>query len=379
MAKWRWLLALVLVSLVWPLAGCGGAPGRIAFVTSPKGRGGYVVVTRTRGSADVIHITELGRCVNVSLHDQLWSRNGKLVYYEGAGREPLTWLSVIDADGIDQHRLLNVQDLDLSSVSISPDGTKVLVVYRDSRVVTTPFQGSARQDTFRFSAIDSINTATGEVRHLASVDNMSIDRAVYSPDGRRIAFVGRTDDPDTHFNIYIMNADGSGRRRLTDLEWGLNPFEPPRWSPDGRQILYSYETVFIDDITHYDDIFVVDVTSGRSTNLTSSPNEDDGHYSWSPDGQWIAFSSISTIDRWGVCVMDANGGNRREVAGHAGSPSWLPDSRHLLASGTNYDEATGRWLGAGVLEINLRTEKTKTVVPLLDTYGSLSYPIWVGR
>ncbi len=338
-----------------------------------------MVVTWSRASADVVHFTEFGRCVNLSGHDSSWSRDGKLVYYEGTGREPYTWLSIIYADGAAQRRLLNVEGLDLYSVSISPDGSKVLVVYHDSRVDKTPSQGSERQDTVRFDVIESVDTATGAVTQIASVDNISIDRAVYSPDGRRIAFVGRTDDPETHFNIYVMNTDGSQMRRLTDLDWGLSPFEPPRWSPDGRKILYSFETLFVDGITHYDDIFVVDVASGRTANLTNSPEEDDGHYSWSPDGRRIAFDSTTAPDMWRIYVMDADGGNPREVAAHAGGASWLPDSRHLLASGTNYDTATGRWQGAGILEIDAQTGETRTVVPLQDRYGSLFAPLWVGR
>jgi hypothetical protein len=48
----------------------------------------------------------------------------------------------------------------------------------------------------------------------------------------------------------------------------MKPFEPPRRSPDGRNILYFLETLFIDDITHFDDIFVVDTATGISMNLT---------------------------------------------------------------------------------------------------------------
>ena len=62
--------------------------------------------------------------------------------------------------------------------------------------------------------------------------------AVWSPDGRQIAFVRkvrtRPSGPDYgNREIYVMNADGSGQRRLThssayDAE--------PAWSPDGREI-----------------------------------------------------------------------------------------------------------------------------------------------
>ena len=240
-----------------------------------RARTSRVVVTASRPSPDVLALSEKGRFLNLSQHDQLWSGNGRFVYFEGRYRDPVVWLSIVTPAG-DQRRLLNVEGLDISSLSISRDGRKVLIASHGSRVVETYLASGIRQDTIRFSTIESIDVATGARKQLASVDNMSISRASYSPDGRRVAFVGRTDDPNTHYNIYVMNAGGGSIRRLTDLDWGLNPFEPPRWSPNGREILYSYETLFIDDITHYDDIFVVDVVSGRSTNLTNSPDETTG-------------------------------------------------------------------------------------------------------
>ena len=55
----------------------------------------------------------------------------------------------------------------------------------------------------------------------------------FSPDGRQIAFMGRVHD---HWEIWVMNADGSGRRRLTynDPELQKAPNNvAPAWSPDG--------------------------------------------------------------------------------------------------------------------------------------------------
>jgi hypothetical protein len=77
--------------------------------------------------------------------------------------------------------------------------------------------------------------------------------------------------------------------------------------------------------------------------------------------------------------MNADGSNQRKVAGHAGAPSWIPDGRHLLASGSSYDQASGRWTGAGILEIDVKTGETRTVVPLQDAYSSLSAPLFLGK
>ena len=90
--------------------------------------------------------------------------------------------------------------------------------------------------------------------------------------------------------IYVMNADGSGQRRLTnssaDETW-------PSWSPDGTKI--AFESVVNDD---YGDIYVMNAADGSNqTRLTNSVAENEApgaflHYSnpkWSPDGTRIAF------------------------------------------------------------------------------------------
>ncbi len=60
----------------------------------------------------------------------------------------------------------------------------------------------------------------------------------FSPDGRLVAFMGRVHD---HWEIFVMNADGSGRRQLTQSEarQGQPPSNvAPAWSPDGEQIAF---------------------------------------------------------------------------------------------------------------------------------------------
>ena len=54
----------------------------------------------------------------------------------------------------------------------------------------------------------------------------------WSPDGRKIAFVS---DRDGNSEVYVMNADGSGKRNLT-RDRARDVF--PIWSPDGRRIAF---------------------------------------------------------------------------------------------------------------------------------------------
>jgi TolB protein len=60
-----------------------------------------------------------------------------------------------------------------------------------------------------------------------------------SPDCKKIAFAGQSDD---HFDIFVMNVDGTGMLRLTSAKkpngrWSSN--EDPSFSPDGRFVMYT--------------------------------------------------------------------------------------------------------------------------------------------
>jgi TolB protein len=57
---------------------------------------------------------------------------------------------------------------------------------------------------------------------------------VLSPDGRKIVFSAAGDDPAGE--IYVMNADGTGLKRLTSSP-GVDT--DPSWSPDGRRIAFA--------------------------------------------------------------------------------------------------------------------------------------------
>ena len=89
-----------------------------------------------------------------------------------------------------------------------------------------------------------------------------------SPDGRRIAFAS---DRDGKFEVYVMNADGSEQRRLVGKP--ANSF--PAWSPDGRKI------AFVSDRDTNLELYVMSADGGAQRRLTRNPH-DDGFPGWLP-------------------------------------------------------------------------------------------------
>jgi len=139
----------------------------------------------------------------------------------------------------------------------------------------------------------------------------------WSPDGTRIAFYS---ERDGNAEIYVMNADGSGRTRLTTTSADEGY---PSWSPDGRTITFD------SDRDGNFEIYAMNADGTGVRRLTNHPARDVSA-SWAPDGARIAFMS----DRDGgfdVYVMSADGSaaSRRTTTRSSWFPVWSPDGNRL--------------------------------------------------
>jgi TolB protein len=147
-------------------------------------------------------------------------------------------------------------------------------------------------DGARLAYVDSndriaVSDAGGaNVRDLTSDPTRLDEYPTWSPDGRRIAYYTNPQNPVVE--LWVMNADGSGKRELVSNGGIRDPNStydwPIAWSPDGTRIAYTGE-----DHGHYE-IYVIDLQSGTRQQLAPT-FRDAAAPSWSPDGKAIAFMS----------------------------------------------------------------------------------------
>jgi len=139
----------------------------------------------------------------------------------------------------------------------------------------------------------------------------------WSPDGPSLAFSRKTGQHS--FAIFVANADGSNEREVNP-----GPAREPAWSPDGKELAY----------TDGSDLFVVNLDGSDRRRLT-----DDGNYNdeavWSPDGEWIAFVNYptrETIDGSRISLIRPDGSGRIDLAagGTADGPDWSPDGTKIV-------------------------------------------------
>ncbi len=170
---------------------------------------------------------------------------------------------------------------------------------------------------------------TGQARLTSEVSNEL--HPSWSPDGSKIAFVN---DRDGNWEIYVMNADGSEQTRLTN-----NPASDylPVWSPDGSKIAF---TSFRDD---NQEIYVMNADGSEQTRLTNHPAKD---YcpAWSPDGSKIAFASERDAGySYDIYVMNADGTNVVRLTTSTADDyleAWSPDGSRIAFVSTrdgNYE------------------------------------------
>lgn len=272
--------------------------------------------------------------------------------------------------------------------------------------------------------VTRLDEATNDYRSavwLAAADGSSPPRAFtagakrdamprWSPDGTRLSFVS-TRDSD-HAQLYVIPASGGEPRRLTDLRASV---EAAVWSPDGARIAiaarvpdagYDEEDLRrrrprrirrlrfkLDDVGWVCDrrrhVFVVDVEDGGEPVQLTSGDADHGAPAWSPDGAMLAVCAARHED-WDLepfpdlYVVAAGGGEPRRLTtdgeGSYAKPSWGPGGSRIAVLWTpgRFDDPRHTRVAVVDAQTGERTVLTEQLDRTCDPYPSPREPAWSG-
>ena len=223
--------------------------------------------------------------------------------------------------------------------------TRVVRTYTDGKEMDLNITGwsydlsvSPNSDNFIFSF--SRGLGSGSELHAARGSGgdsklLYQDRYTYisfarpSPDGSRIAFIKIPDSqtPFTMGELWLMDADGSNARKLTDVDAGHG--YAANWSPNGEWLAFVRRENTGDESANelsdslISNIYLVQVQSGELKQISSLTNGRAETPHWSPDGNTLAFNTV--LDgRMEVQIADIRTGeNHALIAEPACCPAWM--------------------------------------------------------
>ena len=246
---------------------------------------------------------------------------------------------VMDIDGNNPRNLTNNPKTDINP-SWSPDKQQI-VFQRSSNA-----KGGGDDDDDDAGGKDKKEGGNNDIyvmdkegKNLRQLtDHPSDDRhPTWSPDSKQIAFISDRDGGKASA-IYVMDTVGNNLRRLTNdvkFTW----IDSPDWSPDGKQIVFTSMVINKDAKEKSSEIYVINVDGKNPRQVAKNPKLTwTESPKWSPDGRQIIFSSGRT-GNYEVYMMDSNGENLRNLTNHPApdyQPSWFTPSTLSVSPADNF-------------------------------------------
>jgi tricorn protease len=186
------------------------------------------------------------------------------------------------------------------TVNLAPDGERAIVV--------------ARGDLF------SVPMKEGTARNLSKSSNAHERDAIWSPDGKWIAY---NSDVTGENELYVRSQDGKGQPQQVTSGADTYYYKPV-WSPDSKKLLWA---------DRLQRLRYVDVASKTVTQVDQDKWGEIQSYDWSPDSQWIAWARPEENDVPRVYIYSVANKKQTAVTDEwygSGNVAFSDDGKYLL-------------------------------------------------
>jgi Tol biopolymer transport system component len=313
-------------------------------------------------------ISGAGGCGAAAPIDKIvFDSKGALDGTDAANANETSNIWIMSGDGTERVPLtsLTANGTDSTGPLWSPDGTRI--AFSSSRALDGSDAANLNEAT-NVWVMDADGKNAKPLTGLTALDSFTF-AGKWSPDGKKILFTSsRALDgsdaslPNGVSNLWIMDADGSDQRPLTELTADYVFNAVASWSPDGSEILFA-STAALDGsdalngpgISNFGvgNLWIMNADGSDRhplTNLTVGEFSTHFFSSWTPDGSKIAFHSNRALDgsdaitdnfAENLWVMNADGTNPKPLtnyitAGSINGPSFSPDGTKIAFNST-YD------------------------------------------
>lgn len=181
-----------------------------------------------------------------------------------------------------------------------------------------------------------------------------------SPDGKTILF-------DMMGDLYSIPADGG---KATQITRGLAFDQHPRYSPDGKKIL------FVSDKSGAENLWYIDTEKKDTVQLTKELNQNFPSAAWTPDGNYIVFSKGRRINK--LYMIHKDGGSGTQLIDEPATLKIIDPALSADGQKIYYSFRTGSWNYNAQLpqyEIGVYDRKNASATKLTTRYGSAFTPV----
>ena len=229
----------------------------------------------------------------------VYELNGELVVMDARSKKstPIS-INVPDEGNWSRPSRVSAANL-IESVGLSPKGERALFAARGD-IFTAPIE-------------------KGPTRNLTDSSGAHDKWPSWSPDGSQIAFIS---DKSGEEEIYLIPQDGSKPAEQITTGGSVMRYQP-EWAPDGKRIAFSDKD---------GKLYVLTLADRKIVQVADTPRGQIRDYTWSPRGNFLAFTMSNDNQFASVFVWSANDSQLRRVTDdyfNSYNPAWDPQGNYL--------------------------------------------------